>query len=98
MRGFFAVAAAATAALVLSAPAAVAAPDRAACAAAASEPWCFFPAPADWVRAADDFLSCPSCQAYGRQGVEQGRWPDYHCEGRVQGIGYFYDLHVPPGG
>lgn len=99
MRRFFAAAAAISAALVISVPSvAAAAPGRTGCAAAASDSWCFFPAPADWERASGGFWSCPSCQAYGRQGVEQGRWSDYHCEGRVQGLDYYYDLYVPPGG
>ncbi|MGB3437352.1 MAG: hypothetical protein WBA97_01260 [Actinophytocola sp.] len=85
------------AALTLSAPTATA--ERVRCAAATSDQGtlCLLPAPADWERVRNGFMSCPSCQAYGRQGVEQGRWSDYHCEGRVQGLDYYYDLYVPPG-
>lgn len=99
MRRFFAATAAISAALLISVPSiAAAAPEQTRCTAAASDSWCFFPAPADWEQAAGGFWSCPSCQSYGRQGVEQGHWSDYHCEGRVQGIDYYYNLFVPPQG
>jgi hypothetical protein len=96
MRWFLTATVATVAALTLSAPTAAAEPEG--CAAAVADEWCFFPAPADWEQAAGDFWSCPSCQSYGRQGVTQGRWSDYHCEGQVQGIDYVYDLYIPPGG
>lgn len=98
MRRFLAAAAAISAALVTSVPSvAAAAPEPSGCTATASEPWCFFPAPADWELVSSGFWSCPSCQAHGRQGIEQGEWTAYHCEGRVQGLDYYYDLYVPPG-
>jgi len=97
MRRFFAAVVATSSALVISVqPATATAPEPTGCAATASEPWCFFPAPAGWEQVSGGFLSCPSCQSYGRQGIEQGRWPDYHCEGRVQGLDYYYDLYIPP--
>ena len=96
MRWFLTAIVAILATVTLSAPAAGA--ERAPCAAAVSDEWCFFPAPDDWEPAAGDFWSCPSCQSYGRQGVKQGRWSDYHCAGRVQGLDYYYVVFVPPGG
>jgi hypothetical protein len=99
MRWFLTATVATLAALVISVPSvAAAAPPPTGCTAAMSDPWCFFPAPDDWEKATGGFWSCPNCQSYGRQGIEQGRWSDYHCEGRVQGIDYEYDLYVPPGG
>ena len=96
MRRFFATAAA-TAALVLSVPqAAAAAPEPTGCTAAGFGEWCFFPAPADWEKVTGGFWSCQACQTYARQGVEQGRWSEYHCEGRPQGLDYLYDLYIPP--
>lgn len=98
MRRFLAAAAAVSAALVMSVPpVAGAAPEQPGCTAAQSDSWCFFPAPADWEQALGGFQSCPSCRSYGQQGIEQGRWSDYHCEGRVQGLDYYYDLYIPPG-
>lgn len=97
MRWFLTATVATLAALVISVPsAAAAAPERTGC--TASDLLCFVPAPADWEQAWAGFWSCPRCQTYGQQGVEQGRWSDYHCEGRVQGLDYYYDLYIPPGG
>jgi hypothetical protein len=95
MRRLLAAAAATATALVLSAPPAT---SEATECTAASDTWCFFPAPADWEETASDFMSCPRCQSYGQQGITQGRWSAYHCEGRVQGIDYYYHLYIPPGG
>lgn len=98
MRRFLAAIAAMSAALVISVPpVAGAAPEGTGCVAAQSDSWCFFSAPVDWEQVLGGFLACPSCQSYGQQGVEQGHWPDFHCEGRVQGIDYYYDLYIPPG-
>jgi hypothetical protein len=98
MRWFLTATMATLAALVIWVPSAAAAvPERTGCAAAVSDSWCFLPAPDDWEQASSrDFWSCPSCQSYGQQGIEQGWWSDYHCEGRVQGIDYYYRLYVPP--
>jgi hypothetical protein len=101
MRRFLAAVAALSAALAMSAPSvAVAAPERTGCTAAISDfqESCFFPAPADWVRAVSSFRSCSNCRKYGQQGVAQGRWSDFHCAGRPQGLDYYYDLYIPPTG
>jgi hypothetical protein len=43
------------------------------------------------------FSHARAAGSYGQRGIEQGHWSDYHCEGRVQGLDYCYDLYIPPG-
>ena len=98
MRWFLTATVATLVALVLSAPTAAA--ERAQCAAATSDPWtwCWFPHPTGWEPVYQSIWSCERCRELGQQGVDDGRWSQYHCESFPQGLDFVYHLYVPPEG